>query len=92
MSKESCTLNMNNLPDKEADAVYALIGGYGSNYLNCYGCKNYTNKNPLIFNKQFLTNLFKKLTVCRNESQRNLYRPIEGQSTSFTTAHNNSIS
>jgi hypothetical protein len=25
MSKESCTLEMSNLPDKEADAVYALI-------------------------------------------------------------------
>jgi hypothetical protein len=40
MSKESCTLNMNNLPVKEADAVYALIGGYGSNYFNCYGRQN----------------------------------------------------
>jgi hypothetical protein len=92
MSKESCTLNMKNLPDKEADEVYALIGGYGSNYINCYGWQNDPNMNPLIFDKQFLIDLFKKLSVCRNERQRSLYRPTDVQSTTSTTAHNNSKS
>jgi hypothetical protein len=48
---------MNNLPDKEADAVYALLGGYGYNYFNCYGWQNDPNKNPLIFDKKYITKI-----------------------------------